>query len=88
MGTAAEEAIAAADTVVIVTGVSSGEFADRENLSLPEMEDALVSRVAGLRGGSGSNVVVVVHCPGAILLPWAEEVDSILLAFLPGQEDG
>jgi len=30
----------------------------------------------------------VIHHPGAVLMPWATSVRSIVCAFLPGQEDG
>lgn len=32
--------------------------------------------------------VVVVHSPGAVLLPWAANASAILMAFVPGQADG
>jgi beta-glucosidase len=76
--------IGSAGAVVVVVGATSGEFEDRQSLSLPDSDNDLVARVLELQ----ANVVVVVHSPGAILMPWASDAPSILLGFLPGQEDG
>jgi beta-glucosidase len=32
--------------------------------------------------------VVFVHCPSAVLMPWADSVGAIAVGFLPGQELG
>jgi len=29
-----------------------------------------------------------VHGPGAVVMPWADYVPAIVMAFLPGQADG
>jgi hypothetical protein len=34
------------------------------------------------------NTVVVVHTPGAVLMPWINSVAAAICAWLPGQEDG
>ena len=93
---ATEEAVtrARADVVVVCVAVrcfwpDCGEGHDRPNLSLPLEEDALVARVVKAQSTSGSGkVVVAVVSPGAVLLPWSDSVDGILLQFLPGQEAG
>lgn len=69
---------------VVVVATTSSEGGDRPTLSLGDAQNTLVSRVAM----SGSNVVVSVVSPGAVLLPWADEVKAILMSWLPGQEAG
>ena len=32
--------------------------------------------------------MVIIHSPGAVLMPWADTVSSIIAAFVPGQADG
>lgn len=41
-------------------------------------------QVAGLN----PRTAVVVHCPGAVLMPWLEQVKAVLVGFVPGQEAG
>jgi len=74
----------AADVAIVCVGVTSGEGSDRANLGLGGNSDSLVSAVAGAQ----PNTVVVVHAPGAVLMPWSDQVQSILTPLLPGQEDG
>ena len=37
---------------------------------------------------ANAKTVVVVRCPGAVLMPWLGEVAAVLVSFLPGQEMG
>ena len=50
------------------------------------MQDRLVTEVAA----ACARVVVVVRCPGAVLMPWKAlpSVKAILVQFLPGQTSG
>lgn len=48
------------------------------------MQDEMIASVAGMQ----PRTAVVVHTPGALLMPWADAVQAVLLAWLPGQEDG
>lgn len=34
------------------------------------------------------NTVVVLHTPGAVLMPWVANASAIVAAFVPGQADG
>ena len=63
---------------------SSGEAVDRLSLHLSEGQEELVKAVSS----ANPNTIVVALIPGAILMPWAENVKSILLGFFPGQEGG
>ena len=76
---------AAADTVLIFTGTSSKEGADRSNLNLGK-DDTLIGSVAA--GSTGNKTAVIVVTPGAILTDWREQVGAVVAAFLPGQEYG
>jgi len=73
-----------ADVAIVFVEAWSSEGMDRTNLDLPNNQDALVAAVAKVQ----KNTIVVIHSPGAVTMPWASSVDSILAALMPGQEDG
>eukprot|EP00408_Alexandrium_pacificum_P025886 CAMPEP_0171202986 /NCGR_PEP_ID=MMETSP0790-20130122/25287_1 /TAXON_ID=2925 /ORGANISM="Alexandrium catenella, Strain OF101" /LENGTH=706 /DNA_ID=CAMNT_0011668431 /DNA_START=58 /DNA_END=2178 /DNA_ORIENTATION=+ len=92
-----------ADYAIIFVGASASEGADRKNLSLDggcrmysmdkklvqcegndDQQNLLVQSVAA----ANKRTVVVASVPGAFLLPWAHEVSSILVNFMPGQQAG
>jgi len=84
---AAVAAAAAADVAVVVVGTTAeveSEGFDRETLALPGRQDDLVRRVVA----ANPRTVVVVNSGAPVLLPWAEEVPAVLLAWFPGQEFG
>jgi len=72
-----------ADVAIVVTGTTSGESRDREDLSLDDNADDLVKAVQG-----ASPTVVLVQAPGAVVMPWRDSVEGILIMFLGGQETG
>jgi beta-glucosidase len=74
----------AAQIAVVFVATTSSEGTDRPDLGLGAAQDQLVAAVAAAQ----PNTVVVIHHPGAVLMPWATSVRSIVCAFLPGQEDG
>ena len=80
------EHIKEADIVVLFTSTTSSEGKDRASLSLPMSEVTVIDHVIGMVGGQ--KVVVVGTAPGAVLLPFSENVSALLLAFMPGQEGG
>ncbi len=88
----AAAAAAAADYAVVFVGTLSHEGGDRASLSLNDGcdgckftdQDKLVSQVAAAQ----TKTVVVASVPGAILFPWANEVQGILTNFMPGQQAG
>ena len=61
---------------------SSHEGADRTNLTFGNGQDAMVDSWSKLAGVS---TVVVMSTPGAVLTPWSDRVESLLLNFMPGQ---
>ena len=84
---AAAAAAAKADTVVLSVGTSSAEGNDRPDLGLGADQNALVAAVVAAKP---TRVVVVVRCPGAVEMPWADDpsLSTILLQMMPGQAAG
>lgn len=83
----AERVAAASDVAVVVVGTTEeveSEGFDRADLALPGRQDELVRRVAAV----GQRTVVVVNSGSPVGLPWAGEVDAVLLAWFGGQEVG
>jgi beta-glucosidase len=84
---AARTAAAAADVAVVVVGLTEEqetEAVDKSTIALTGEQDALVRAVAG----TARRTVVVLNAATPVLMPWAGEVDAILVAGLPGQEGG
>jgi beta-glucosidase len=76
-----------ADVAVVVVGTTAeveSEGFDRRTLALPGRQDELVRRVADVN----RRTVVVVNAGAPVLLPWADDVAAVLLAWFPGQEFG
>ncbi len=75
------------DVAVVVVGTTEeveSEGFDRMSLALPGRQDELVARVAAVN----PRTVVVVNAGAPVLLPWADDVAAVLLAWFPGQECG
>ncbi|HTQ02331.1 MAG TPA: glycoside hydrolase family 3 C-terminal domain-containing protein [Polyangiaceae bacterium] len=81
---AAVAAAATADAAVVFVAVTSGEGADRASLSLPALDDALIGDVAAVN----PRTIVVLDVPGAVLMPWLDQVSGVVVAWYPGQENG
>lgn len=78
---------ARADAVIVVVGDEQGssrESADRTTAALEPVCDRLVDAVAAVN----TETVVVVNAARAVLLPWADQVKALLMAWFPGQEFG
>ena len=76
-----------ADVAIVVVGTTAeveSEGFDRSSLALPGRQDELVRRVAEANPAT----VVVVNAGAPVLMPWAEDVAAVLLAWFPGQEFG
>jgi beta-glucosidase len=83
----AVDAARGAEVAVVVVGLTpeqETEATDKHTLSLPGEQDALVAAVAAV----ASRTVVVVNAATPVLMPWAVNVDAILVVGLPGQEGG
>ncbi|MEG2017512.1 MAG: glycoside hydrolase family 3 C-terminal domain-containing protein [Clostridium sp.] len=85
-----EEACKAAkgkEKVFIFAGLPDeyeSEGFDRTNLDMPESHNKLIEEVASVN----ENVVVVLLCGAPVVMPWADKVKGILLAYLGGQGTG
>lgn len=91
-GPSERASIAAADAVLVVTGMladDEGEAdlgaGDRASLALPEEEVTLLREVAALH----PRVVVVLEGGASITVEeWVDDVEAVLFAFYPGQQGG
>jgi beta-glucosidase len=77
-------AAATADAAVVFAAVASAEGYDRDSLALPSDVDALISAVAVVN----PRTIVVLHVPGAVLMPWLDRVGAVLVAWYPGEQNG
>jgi beta-glucosidase len=75
---------AAADAAIVFASVESSEGYDRDSLALSPDVDALITAVAAVN----PRTIVVLHVPGAVLMPWLDRVGALLVAWYPGQENG
>lgn len=81
----AVEAAQKSDVAVIVAGIEEGEFHDRAYLSLPGHQEELIQAVAT----TGKPVAVILVGGSAITMTnWIDEVNSILMAWYPGENGG
>lgn len=81
----AAAAIAAkADVAIVMVGNKDSEGHDRPNLSLPDNQDALISKIVG----ANPHTIVILKTGGPVLMPWLDKVAAVLEAWYPGEEDG
>jgi beta-glucosidase len=71
-----------ADVAIVFVGTTSAEGNDRPTLALDPWMDELVFAVSAVN----NRTVVVVNGPGAVLMPWASAVQSIVYSGMPGIE--
>lgn len=74
----------AADKIVVFAGLPDSfesEGYDRGHMRLPECQNRLISRLAVL----GKPVIVVLHNGSPVEMPWIEEVQAVVEAYLGGE---
>jgi beta-glucosidase len=69
--------------VVFANDIES-EGSDRTSLSLPNNQDQLIEAVAQ----ANPHTIVVLNTGAPVLMPWESQVQGIVEAWYPGQEDG
>jgi beta-glucosidase len=82
----AAEVAAEADVAIICGATTSTEGIDRASLSV-DQEDFMVAAASSLRA-AGKPVVSLTISPGAIVLPWVDDVDAAMNLFLAGKYTG
>lgn len=76
-----------AECAVLFIGITDAmetEGFDRKDLKIPACQERLVEEVIKVQ----KNTVVVVHCGGAIEMPWIHDVKAVLYAYLGGEAVG
>lgn len=83
----AKKVAADADVVIVFAGLPEryeSESYDRKHMNIPKNHSALIEAVAEVQ----SNIVVVLSNGSAIEMPWINEVNGVLEAYLGGQALG
>lgn len=78
---------AEADVAVLFLGLSDNfesEGYDRKHMNLPNCQNELVQKVLEVQ----KHVVVVLHNGSAVIMPWKDQVEGILEAYLGGEAVG
>jgi beta-glucosidase len=82
------QAVAAAKSsataVVVVSDDTESEAADRASLNLPSAQNELISAVAA----ANPHTVVVVDAGAPVVMPWLNQVSSVVDAWYPGESNG
>ncbi|MCS5715461.1 glycoside hydrolase family 3 C-terminal domain-containing protein [Herbiconiux sp. CPCC 205716] len=81
---AAAATAAAADVAIVFGYYRSGEFTDIPGLGLADGGDDLIAAVAA----ANPNTVVVLETGSATDMPWLDQVDGVLQAWYPGEQQG
>ena len=83
----AVETAAEADVAVLFLGLPDNfesEGYDRKHLNLPDCQNELVQKILEVQ----KHVVVVLHNGSPVLMPWKDQVEGILEAYLGGEAVG
>jgi beta-glucosidase len=75
---------AAKTAVVVVSDDTETEAADRPSLNLPSAQNELISAVAA----ANPYTVVVIDAGAPVVMPWINQVASVVDAWYPGESNG
>src|SRR4051794_2973452 len=92
-------AASAADVAIVFAGDGESEGVDRPDLSLGNAKFCVLAGCAPYGAGNqddliasvaaaNPNTIVVLTTGGPMLMPWLDQVKSVMQAWFPGQEDG
>ena len=73
-----------ANVAIVFANDQESEGVDRSSLSLANNQDQLIEAVAQ----ANPHTIVVLHTGAPVLMPWVNQVQGIVEAWYPGQEDG
>ena len=82
---AARELAKQADAIVVVAGITEGEFSDRAHLRLPGNQEQLIH---AMRQIGKPLIVVLVGGSAVTMQSWYADADAILDVWYPGEEGG
>ncbi len=80
----AKKLAAGCDVAVVFGSQHTGEGRDVSNLSLPNMQDDVITQVAG----ANPHTIVILETGGPVTMPWADKVNAIIEAWYPGIRGG
>ena len=75
---------AGAKVAIVFANNFESEGSDLQNITLQNNQDALISAVAD----ANPHTIVVLNTGGPVTMPWLSDVQSVLEAWYPGQQDG
>jgi beta-glucosidase len=74
----------ASTAVVVVSDDTESEAVDRASLNLPSAQNELISAVAA----ANPHTVVVIDAGAPVVMPWINQVASVVDAWYPGESNG
>jgi beta-glucosidase len=95
-----EAALRAADVIFVVAayypadlarsaGGEEGEWKDRASMSLPQRDLDNIAAAVALKGQNPSlKIVVVMKSGGAVVTPWVDGADAVIMAWYGGMKEG
>ena len=75
---------AGAQVAIVFANNFESEGSDLQNITLQNSQDQLISAVAA----ANPNTIVVLNTGGPVAMPWLDQVQGVLEAWYPGQQDG
>lgn len=80
----AAAAAAAAEVAIVFLAPPTGEGLDRSSIGLSQNDQDLLAAVTA----ASPRTVLVLNAPGAMTVPLLDQLSALLVAWLPGQENG